>query len=208
MSKTLIKFGGHVFEPQSCGALYWRDENILIVSDLHFEKSSFFAKKGIFLPPYDSLETLGKLKAVSDRLNRPAILFLGDVFHDGDGLNRLSGQSQDLFSDILSHHNIIWVDGNHDRGNAPDNIESLDTIVINGILFTHIATSTDDYEISGHYHPCTSFSHKGHKVRRACYIYNDTKLIMPAYGSITGGLDCKETVVQKIIPNAKIQIVT
>ena len=207
MSIKLINFGHHVFQPHASGGLFWPSENILIVSDLHFEKSSHFAKLGSFLPPFDSIETLQKLQNACDELQPRTILFLGDVFHDGDGVNRLSGQAKDIFKDILSNYKIIWFDGNHDKGNAPEIMTVLYETNIDGITFTHIATNENAFEISGHYHPCTSFVHKGHKVRRACYIYDDEKLIMPSFGSLTGGLDCDTITIKDIIPDPVISIV-
>jgi DNA ligase-associated metallophosphoesterase len=207
MSTQSISFGNHIFEPQPCGALYWPSEDMVIVSDLHFEKSSHFAKKGLFLPPYDSIETLQKLQNTCDALNPKTILFLGDVFHDYDGLNRLDGAAKQIFDSILSTYKIIWVDGNHDKGSAPDDMTVFDETHINGITFTHIATSKNTHEISGHYHPCTSFKHKGHRVRKPCFVYDDTKLIMPSYGALTGGLDIHTDAITSIIPNPKTRIV-
>lgn len=201
MSIQSINFANQEFQPQPCGGLYWPSKNILIVSDLHFEKSSHFAMKGQFLPPYDSLATLQKLNNLCEKLNPQHLIFLGDVFHDRYGYDRLNEQAKNIFDLILSRQKMIWIDGNHDKGFAPDNIQTLDEIAIAGISFTHIATNTDFPEISGHYHPCTSLKHKGHKIRRPCFIYNHKKMIMPAFGALTGDLDCSFTDIQNLIPN-------
>lgn len=202
MLKKSIEFGGHTFIPQKDGSLYWPDQNLLIVSDLHFEKSSHFAKKGIFLPPYDTLDTLQKLQQRCDVLKPETVLFLGDVFHDYDGVHRIMGQAQLIFNEIIKTHSILWIDGNHDRGSTPEGIVTLESIMIQNISFTHIATQMDQHEISGHYHPCRALTHKGHRVRRPCFVYNDTKLIMPAYGVLTGGLNCDSEIIQRTIPSS------
>jgi DNA ligase-associated metallophosphoesterase len=203
--QTLIEFAGTHFVPQPCGAMFWRNESMLIVSDLHFEKSSHFAMKGVFLPPYDSFETLTKLLETCRFLHPKTILFLGDVFHDSNGLQRLNHDTQSLFTHIYENYNILWIDGNHDRGSSPVGIPVYESYSLQNINFRHIAKQEDnEYEISGHYHPCISFYHKGHKVRRPCFIFNKHKLMMPAYGSLTGGLDCRVDPIKNIIQNPKI----
>ena len=204
MSQTLINFAGHEFEPYPCGALYWPAEGVLIVSDLHFEKSSHFAAKGCFLPPYDTNFTLEKMHQICKILSPKTILFLGDIFHDANGLNRLTGETKAIFESLLNNHSIIWIDGNHDKGNAPKGITVHSTYHRNGVTFNHIAQKDATHEISGHYHPCVNFRHKGHKVRKPCFMHDDNKIIMPAYGSLTGGLDYQSAYLQKIMPDATI----
>ena len=64
------------------GALFWEEESLLVVSDLHLEKGSSFAARGMLLPPYDTVATLGRLAAVIARHDPRMVIALGDSFHD------------------------------------------------------------------------------------------------------------------------------
>ena len=64
------------------GALFWEDAGLLVVSDLHLEKGSSFAARGVLLPPYDTVATLGRLAAVIARHDPRTVIALGDSFHD------------------------------------------------------------------------------------------------------------------------------
>lgn len=199
MSKTSIKFGGHSFTPYPCGALYWPDQDMLVISDLHFEKSSHFAAKGQFLPPYDTAETLDKLCRICSRVKPQKLLFLGDVFHDPEAMSRMDTTCGRGFGELLSAHAVIWVDGNHDKGTVPQGVEAVDTAQIDTIRFSHEATDRDGYEISGHYHPSVSFKHRGVKVRRPCFVHDDRRLIVPSFGVLTGGLDLHDSAYKTIL---------
>ena len=72
------------------GALYWPEERMLVVADLHLEKGSAFAKRGVLLPPYDTANTLVRLAALFHRYAPRLVIALGDSFHDGDGPRRMS----------------------------------------------------------------------------------------------------------------------
>lgn len=195
----MINFSGHIFEPQLCGALYWRARKTLIVSDLHFEKGSSYAKFGSFVPPFDTSETLQKLQKTLDDLKPKTILFLGDIYHDGHSQFRMHKKDFDHFNQIINSYKIIWIEGNHDPDTAPKNVINHIEFEVEHIMFRHIATSNPDFEMSGHYHPCIKFSHKEQKIRRPCFVVTNNKIIMPAYGAYTGGLDIKNEAYNNII---------
>src|SRR5262245_61914331 len=67
------------------GALYWAEESLLLVADLHLEKGSSFARRGMLLPPYDTTETLARLTRLIAHYAPRTVVTLGDNFHDGDG---------------------------------------------------------------------------------------------------------------------------
>ena len=196
----LIKFAGQTFELHPDGTLYWPDKKLLIISDLHFEKGSSLALHGIFLPPYDTSETLNKLQEACDRIQPETLLFLGDVFHDKSSLLRITQEDRDKLQAILDRYEIIWIEGNHDEGHAPDNIDIHTQYKIDDINFIHIADkSYKGFEISGHYHPSVKFVHKEHKIRRPCFVTNATKMIVPSFGVLTGGLYITDPVYRPIL---------
>ena len=194
-----ITFADHAFQPQNCGALLWEQEKILIVSDLHFEKGSSFLKFGTYLPPFDTQETLEKLTTTLNAHKVETIIFLGDVYHDTGALSRMNVKTRDIWQNILNNHHIVWVEGNHDPNTAPKGIECLKEHNHQDIIFRHIAqNNAQDFEISGHYHPAVTFTYKGQKLRKPCFIKSKNKMILPAYGTYTGGLDITDKIYKDI----------
>ena len=72
------------------GALYWAEEKLLVVADLHLEKGSAFAKRGVLLPPYDTASTLGRLARLVEHYAPRVVIALGDSFHDDHGPLRMA----------------------------------------------------------------------------------------------------------------------
>ena len=182
-----ITFGPQEFLLHPSGILYWPDQSLLVVSDLHLEKGSHLARRGFFLPPYDSHETLERLHTVIASLSPQKILLLGDCFHDPKGYERLPKKERALFDGLLSY-NPIWINGNHDGDFVPSGFSAHDAYTLNGITFRHEATANGEQEISGHFHPKTDILHKGAIITRPCFIEDGTKMILPAFGAYTGGL--------------------
>lgn len=209
MTLTKIRFGGSDFTPLPSGGLFWQKEQALIVSDLHLEKGSSFLKYGLFLPPYDTVETLKKLKRDIDFVKPKTLIFLGDIFHDKTALNRIQDTDLTAFDVLLETHNVIWVEGNHDLGIAPASVKIHSDYLYGDIHFRHIARPGKiDFEISGHFHPCTKFIHKGQKLRRPCFVVSENKIILPSYGAYTGGLDIKHQAIQTVIGHSQSIYVT
>jgi DNA ligase-associated metallophosphoesterase len=199
---TILNFGNQEFKLLSSGALFWAEESILVVSDLHLEKSSHFAQKQQFIPPYDTHANLKKLEEVCKSIHPKTIMFLGDVFHDSEGLDRMLERDKIIFDKIIDMYDILWIDGNHDGGISPLGLMAFPHLKLSGITFTHEAREGfDEPEISGHFHPCASAKHRGVKIRKPCFIGNAKKLIMPAFGILTGGLDCGHDAIKKIMPD-------
>jgi DNA ligase-associated metallophosphoesterase len=186
-----LSFAGHDFFASPDGALHWPAEQALLVADLHLEKASWFAQRGQFLPPYDSLATLQSLEREIERTGASRLYCLGDSFHDHFGCDRLPGSARDLLSGLTARLDWVWIVGNHDTGFADHcggRIE--DECEVGGIVLRHEAIEDDSRpEMSGHYHPKFRLSLKGRSVSRRCFVASSTKLILPAYGAFTGGLD-------------------
>lgn len=191
-----ISFGGHEFALHVSGALLWPEQDMVIVSDLHLEKSSWYARQGFFLPPYDSHAILENLLSVFERSGMGRLLILGDCFHDIDGYARLSPADRALF-DRLAAHNPIWIVGNHDRGFIPPGLSGYQDICLSGLIFRHEAMPGVSGEISGHFHPKAAIRHKGGRVSRFCFIEDGTKMILPSFGVYTGGLDVANEAITK-----------
>jgi DNA ligase-associated metallophosphoesterase len=186
-----FSFAGETFGATPSGALFWPARDALLVADLHLEKASWFARLGQFLPPYDSHATLTALAAEVERSGASCLYCLGDSFHDAFGCDRLPADARELLTALTSRLDWIWIVGNHDPGFADHcggRIE--DEVEIGGIILRHEAQRDDPRpEISGHFHPKLRLHLKGRHVSRRCFVKSANKIIMPAFGSLTGGLD-------------------
>ncbi len=186
-----FSFAGEPFAAAAEGALFWPARQALLVADLHLEKASWFAAGGQFLPPYDSHATLTALASVAERSGASRLYCLGDSFHDRFGCDRLPAQARSLLLEMTSRLDWTWIVGNHDPGFADHCGGRLaEQLEIGGIVLRHEAVPGEPRpEISGHFHPKLRLTLKGRNVSRRCFVASPTKLILPAFGSLTGGLD-------------------
>ena len=186
-----FSFAGETFSATADGALFWPSRRALLVADLHLEKASWFARLGQFLPPYDSHATLTALAAEVQRTGARALYCLGDSFHDRFGCDRLPASARELLTELTSILDWTWIVGNHDPGFANHcggRIE--DEVEMGGIILRHEAVRGEARpEISGHFHPKLRLHLRGRHVSRRCFVTSASKVIMPAFGSLTGGLD-------------------
>ena len=199
-----FSFAGETFEATPGGALHWPAKEALLVADLHLEKASWFARLGQFLPPYDSLATLTALAAEVERTGARRLYCLGDSFHDQFGCERLPSQARELLTDLTSRLEWSWIVGNHDPMMGPGRPGDgrvlsfadhcgghiVGEAELAGIILRHEAVRDEQRpEISGHFHPKLRVHLRGRLISRRCFVTSATKIIMPAFGSLTGGLD-------------------
>ena len=186
-----FSFAGHDFFASPDGALHWPAQRALLVADLHLEKASWFARLGQFLPPYDSHATLTSLAGEVERTGAKRLYCLGDSFHDRFGCDRLPAAARELLLRMTSTLDWVWIVGNHDSGFSDHCGGRLaDELDVAGIVLRHEAVRDDPRpEMSGHYHPKLRLHLQGRHVSRRCFVVSATKLILPAFGSLTGGLD-------------------
>lgn len=199
MMKRSFSFCGHVFEVAGEAALFWRDQRALLVADLHLEKASAFAATGQLLPPYDSVDTLAEIEQLAVRHDAEAVYCLGDNFHDSDGEERLPDMAAARLTALTQRYQWVWITGNHDPSlSAKWGGRSVDEIGLSGVQLRHEAEPDDmQPEISGHFHPKFRQQLRGRMVSRRCFIKSDRKIIMPALGALTGGLDVDDPAITK-----------
>ncbi len=173
------------------GALYWPARRALLVADLHFEKASWFARFGQMLPPYDSLATLADLTALVAATGATETWCLGDSFHDAAGCERLPVRAQEMLRALTTATAWTWITGNHDAGMVDHCGGTVrEEAEVDGLVLRHEADPSDPRpELSGHFHPKLRLHLKGRHVARRCFVASATKLILPAFGALTGGLD-------------------
>jgi len=174
------------------GALYWPEQGVLVVADLHLEKGSSFAARGVLLPPYDSAAALARLARLVTHYAPRCVVALGDSFHDGSGPARLADTDREALSIMQRGREWIWITGNHD----PEPVIGIGgtftaTMTTGALTFRHLPTGASG-EISGHLHPVARVAHRGRAVSRRCFAADATRMIMPAFGAFTGGLNIRD----------------
>lgn len=183
-----FSFAGEEMALLEGSALYWPRERALLVADLHLEKASFFARFGQMLPPYDSRETLNRVARAIRHSGAQRVFTLGDNFHDSDGANRLEPHAAGMLAALTRVVDWVWIGGNHDAGCAPGTM--LEELAVGPLVLRHEARAGElRPELSGHFHPKLRISARGRSVARPCWAASERKLILPAFGALTGGMD-------------------
>jgi len=187
---TAITIAGEDVLCDGSGALYLARDGVLVVSDLHFEKGSSFARRGSFLPPYETAETLRRLEAVIEAYRPAAVISLGDSFHDDGGSARMPELYRQRLLALMEGREWFWVSGNHDPA-PPEGLpgQCVDELAVGGLVFRHMPEGRAEGEIAGHLHPGARIVQRGRSVRRACFACDGIRLVMPAFGSLTGTLN-------------------
>jgi DNA ligase-associated metallophosphoesterase len=184
------------------GALFWPDQGLLAVSDLHLEKGSSFARRGMLLPPWDTHATLDRLTLLLRRWAPRVVVALGDTFHDVHGSGRLPASEQQRLQAMTERHEFIWVRGNHDPA-PPSGLGGtwVEDYATNTVVFRHEAIAMAAAgEIVGHHHPKATIQARAGSVCRPCFVYDGKRLMMPAFGAYTGGLDVRDNAIHRLFP--------
>ena len=195
-----IVINGAELVADATGALYWPARATLIVADLHLEKGSGFAQRhGTLLPPYDSAETLGTLARAIGRYAPARVLCLGDSFHDRHAPSRLSAEDSKGLRALVGSLEWTWIAGNHDPAPPEELGGQVEAVVAIGpLVFRHEAeVGTRTGEISGHFHPKAGVATRGRRVSARCFVEDGKRLILPAFGAYTGGLDVRDPAIRQ-----------
>lgn len=204
-----MRLGDTLVAAQPDGALWIAESKTLIVSDLHLEKGSAFALRGQMLPPYDTHAALLKLTDMMLRLQPEIIVSLGDSFHDSGGPNRMGARDRELLQLLMSRCDWVWVEGNHD-GRAPETLGGAfhEVLQLGSLVLRHHPTeAAAPGEIAGHMHPCARVVGRGRSVRRRCFATDGARMVMPAFGAFTGGLNVCDPAYAKIFPDGATALV-
>jgi DNA ligase-associated metallophosphoesterase len=193
-SHGTVTVRGVALHADCAGALYWPEQGLLVVSDMHFEKGSSFARRGQLLPPSDTTETLARLARMIAHYAPRLVIALGDSFHDRGGHARLSEQDRASLTALQRGRDWIWITGNHD----PDPADGIGgsfgaTLSIGALNFRHEPScDAPEGEIAGHLHPVARIAQRGRAVSRRCFATDGRSLVMPAFGAYTGGLNVRD----------------
>lgn len=207
-------FCGHEMLLTPGNAVFWPQESALLVADLHLEKSSFYARHGQMLPPYDSRETLERLAHQIRLTGARRVFTLGDNFHDSAGSSRLEPHAAGMLHALTSAVNWVWITGNHDPA-----MEALhggvlaEEAELGGIVLRHQALAGERRpELSGHFHPRLQVTVRGRKIRRSCAVLSENdgsagrpagRMILPSFGALTGGMDAADPAILAALQPAR-----
>jgi uncharacterized protein len=197
-------FAGLALIALPSGALYWPDDNTLLVSDLHLGKSERLARRGgALLPPYETRETLSRISDDLDRTGAKSLIALGDSFDDLAAAQSLDDADQMLLTRLMAGREWVWVEGNHDAGSHGFGGSHRAQVPLGPVTCRHIASPATP-EISGHYHPKARIGHTA----RPCFLVDPTRIIMPAYGAYTGGLYSDAPALSSLMQPGALAILT
>src|SRR4051812_11456721 len=180
------------------GAFFWEAERLLVVSDLHLEKGSSYAARGVLLPPFDTVATLSRLSAVIVRHDPRMVIALGDSFHDRQAHERLSAPDREAIAALQARRDWIWISGNHDPA-LPSELGGVvaSEAAVGPIAFRHEPTGAAG-EIAGHLHPKARVTTRGRTLERRCFASDGARAVMPAFGAYTGGLNIRDAAFTRI----------
>lgn len=184
---------GHRAQLDPSGALWLPDFGALVLSDLHFEKGSSYARKGQFLPPYDTRTTLSVIMELMNVYQPRQVISLGDAFHDIAAEMRMLPEDVQRLKSLCQQTEWIWVLGNHDP--LPPKLfagDALPTYQLGNLIFVHEPGEQPDWNVAGHLHPCALAQGDGRRVRRSAFIHDGLRMILPAIGAYTGGLNVRD----------------
>jgi uncharacterized protein len=190
----VVTVAGIALIADPAGALFWSDESVLIVADLHLEKGSAFARRGVLLPPYDTAATLGRLARLVERYAPRVLIALGDSFHDGDGPLRMTSSDRTVLKVLQRGRDWVWIAGNHDP-ELPSDIGGhfADVLALGALTLRHEPSEVaGDGEIAGHLHPVARVAQRGRAIGRRCFAGDGRRLVMPAFGAYAGGLNVRD----------------
>jgi uncharacterized protein len=196
-----IALGGIDLVPDLSGALFAPDLKTLLLADLHLEKASNMARRGVHLPPYDTPATLALLEAVIAQTLPERLIFLGDSFHDDGARERIDAADLARLRAVAERFDTLWITGNHDP-HPPSDIGGriVSEAALGNVALRHEPSPLGDgeFEIAGHLHPGATVCQRGKRIRCKSFIGDGRRLVMPAFGSFTGALSISAEPFRKI----------
>jgi DNA ligase-associated metallophosphoesterase len=202
-------FCGAALKALPSGALWWPAQSLLCASDLHLGKSERVARRtGQSLPPYETRDTLERLERDLAATHARLVVCLGDSFDDLLAAGCLPEADRLWINKLQAGRRWVWIEGNHDPGPVEFGGEYRNQLEMGGLTFRHIAAADTSGEVSGHYHPKARLRAKGRMISRPAFIYDAHRLLLPAYGTYTGGLNTQSDVLSDLMQTTAYAILT
>lgn len=209
MNEYRFTFAGAKLSALGSGALWWPERRVLCVSDLHLGKSERIARRGgTTLPPYETRDTLNRLADDLDTTGAECVVCLGDSFDDLGAALNLPEPERLWIASLQAGRRWIWIEGNHDPGPVELGGEHVQELQLGPLTYRHIAQPSGRNEVSGHYHPKARLNLRGRSVSRPAFLLDSSRIVMPAYGTYTGGLRSDDTVLRDLMAPDALAILT
>lgn len=193
-------FAGTALTLLPSGALWWGQENLLCVSDLHLGKAERIARRGgHLLPPYETKDTLIRLERDIERTSARIIVCLGDSFDDLTAAENLAHDEAIWLTRLMAGRRWVWIEGNHDPGPVEFGGTHMAELFHPPLHFRHIAKTGAACEVSGHYHPKARLNLRDRSLSRPCLLMDSDRVILPAYGTYTGGLRSDDAALSQLM---------
>ncbi len=192
------------------GALYVIAHDVLIAADLHLEKGSAYAARGQMLPPYDSAATLERLEAEIAEINPGRVVLLGDSFHDRGSIPRMATGDRIRLDRMATGRDWVWLEGNHDREALGGDLDRLpgsvvESMTVGALRLVHEPRpGNQPGEVAGHVHPAAKVAAYNRSVRRPCFVTDGRRIVLPAFGAFTGGLNVRDPAIADLFGEVPI----
>jgi uncharacterized protein len=179
--------GTQRFHPHMSGALFAPDTGELLIADLHFEQGASMARRGVHVPPFDTVSTLRLLGDVLKEIKPQKLILLGDSFHDQEVARTFDDGNRRALELLIAAQETIWISGNHDTDIGRDHYQ------LGDVILRHEPTAQlMGLEIAGHLHPGCTVIQRGVRLRGKCFVQDDKRILLPAFGAYTGGFDVSQ----------------
>lgn len=209
MNSHAFTLAGTQLEAMGSGALFWPERRLICVSDLHLGKSGRYARAGgAPLPPYETRDTLTRLESDLRRTGAATVICLGDSFDAADGPAELPEDERIWITRLQAGRNWIWIEGNHDPAPFDLGGSHLADMPLPPLSFCHIARPGRNGEISGHYHPKAQIRTRLRTISRPAFLIDSDRVILPAYGTYTGGLRSSDATLQALMRRDAVAVLT
>ncbi|MEP3843974.1 MAG: ligase-associated DNA damage response endonuclease PdeM [Paracoccaceae bacterium] len=209
MNSCAFQFRGVPLAALGSGAVWWAEQSMLCVSDLHLGKSERMSRRsGIPAPPYEVHDTLSRLEDDIAATQARVVVCLGDSFDDLAAAAALPEEARLWITRLQAGRRWVWIEGNHDPGPIDLGGAHLAEMELGSLIFRHIAQAGARGEVSGHYHPKVQVPTRARVISRPAVLVDDARIILPAYGTYTGGLRSDDPVLAGLMGPEARAIVT
>jgi DNA ligase-associated metallophosphoesterase len=196
MQNGHLTLAGESLTARPSGALWWPAAGLLAVGDLHLGRAERLARRGAsLLPPYETAETLARLGAEIAATGARVVVCLGDSFDDDAAGRALAADAVARIAALAEGRDWIWVAGNHDPCPPALPGRAVATLALGPLDFRHVAgmePAAGRGEVSAHYHPKARLDCGGRRISRPCFLADARRVMLPAFGTYTGGLDARD----------------
>ena len=203
-----ITIGGERFFADVTGALWHPGHQALLVADLHLEKGSSYARSGQLVPPFDTIATLSRLAAAATRWRARSIFVLGDAFHDAFAGERIADEAVAAIDALAAGRRLVWIKGNHDPA-PPEQVpgDRADEVRLGDLVLRHEPRKAlEGAEIAGHLHPVARVATRAQVVRRRCFVHDERRLLLPAFGAYAGGISVRLPVIAELFSMPSVHV--